>query len=67
MNKIELLSPVGDWDCLKAAVQNGADPALVWIAVSAADCGGGLPQHCVSLVSGVHPTGGDTPFFHGEL
>ena len=23
----------------------------------------GLP----SLVSGVHPTGGDTPFFHGEL
>ena len=25
MNKIELLSPVGDWDCLKAAVQNGAD------------------------------------------
>jgi putative protease len=25
MNKIELLSPVGDWDCLLAAVQNGAD------------------------------------------
>ena len=25
MPKIELLSPVGDWDCLKAAVQNGAD------------------------------------------
>ena len=24
-NKIELLSPVGDFDCLKAAVQNGAD------------------------------------------
>ena len=22
---IELLSPVGDFDCLKAAVQNGAD------------------------------------------
>lgn len=25
MNKIELLAPVGDFDCLKAAVQNGAD------------------------------------------
>lgn len=25
MSKVELLSPVGDWDCLKAAVQNGAD------------------------------------------
>lgn len=25
MKKIELLSPVGDFDCLKAAVQNGAD------------------------------------------
>ena len=25
MNKIELLSPVGDFACLKAAVQNGAD------------------------------------------
>lgn len=25
MNKPELLSPVGDFDCLKAAVQNGAD------------------------------------------
>lgn len=25
MNKIELLVPVGDFDCLKAAVQNGAD------------------------------------------
>ncbi len=25
MNKIELLSPVGDWDCLIAAVSNGAD------------------------------------------
>ena len=25
MNKIELLSPVGDFDCLKAAVQSGAD------------------------------------------
>lgn len=25
MNNIELLSPVGDFDCLKAAVQNGAD------------------------------------------
>ena len=25
MSKIELLSPVGDFDCLKAAVQNGAD------------------------------------------
>jgi len=25
MSNIELLSPVGDWDCLKAAVQNGAD------------------------------------------
>lgn len=26
MNKsIELLSPAGDFDCLKAAVQNGAD------------------------------------------
>ena len=25
MNKIELLSPVGDFECLKAAVQNGAD------------------------------------------
>ena len=23
--KIELLSPVGDFECLKAAVQNGAD------------------------------------------
>lgn len=25
MSKIELLAPVGDWNCLKAAVQNGAD------------------------------------------
>lgn len=25
MNNIELLSPVGDFECLKAAVQNGAD------------------------------------------
>ena len=25
MNKPELLSPVGDFECLKAAVQNGAD------------------------------------------
>lgn len=25
MNQIELLSPVGDFDCLKAAVQNGAN------------------------------------------
>jgi putative protease len=25
MNKLELLSPVGDFECLKAAVQNGAD------------------------------------------
>ena len=25
LNEIELLSPVGDFDCLKAAVQNGAD------------------------------------------
>ncbi len=25
MNHIELLAPVGDFECLKAAVQNGAD------------------------------------------
>lgn len=25
MTKVELLAPVGDWNCLKAAVQNGAD------------------------------------------
>ena len=25
MKKIEILSPVGDFECLKAAVQNGAD------------------------------------------
>ena len=25
MKKLELLSPVGDFECLKAAVQNGAD------------------------------------------
>lgn len=25
MCKVELLAPVGDWNCLKAAVQNGAD------------------------------------------
>ena len=25
MPEVELLSPVGDWDCLEAAVQNGAD------------------------------------------
>ena len=25
ISEIELLSPVGDFDCLKAAVQNGAD------------------------------------------
>ena len=25
MKKVELLSPVGDFECLKAAVQNGAD------------------------------------------
>ena len=25
MNSIELLSPVGDFECLQAAVQNGAD------------------------------------------
>ena len=25
MNKIELLLPAGNWDCLKAAVENGAD------------------------------------------
>ncbi len=25
MSKVELLAPVGNWDCLKAAVQNGAD------------------------------------------
>ncbi len=25
MRKIELLAPAGDWDCLRAAVANGAD------------------------------------------
>lgn len=25
MGQVELLAPVGDWNCLKAAVQNGAD------------------------------------------
>lgn len=25
MSKIELLSPAGDFECIKAAVQNGAD------------------------------------------
>lgn len=25
MTKVELLAPIGDWNCLKAAVQNGAD------------------------------------------
>ena len=29
MSKVELLAPVGDWDCLKAAVQNGADAVYV--------------------------------------
>lgn len=33
MNKIELLAPVGDFDCLKAAVQNGAD--AVYLGASA--------------------------------
>ncbi len=32
MNKVELLMPVGDFDCLKAAVQNGAD--AVYLGVS---------------------------------
>ncbi len=32
MSQIELLSPVGDFDCLKAAVQNGAD--AVYLGVS---------------------------------
>ena len=29
-NNIELLSPVGDFDCLRAAVQNGADCVSFW-------------------------------------
>ena len=33
MEKIELLSPVGDFECLKAAVQNGAD--AVYLGASA--------------------------------
>lgn len=33
MNKIELLAPVGDFECLKAAVQNGAD--AVYLGASA--------------------------------
>ena len=33
MKQIELLSPVGDFECLKAAVQNGADS--VYLGASA--------------------------------
>ena len=29
MDNIELLSPVGDFDCLKAAVQNGANAVYI--------------------------------------
>ena len=36
----ELLAPAGDWECAKAAVENGADaiylPSLTWRAPSAA-------------------------------
>ena len=32
MKKIELLSPVGDFECLKAAVQNGADAVYLGVA-----------------------------------
>ena len=31
MHKLELNSPVGDWDCLKAAVYNGADSVYLGI------------------------------------
>ena len=33
MKKIELLSPVGDFECLKAAVQNGADSVYLGFEV----------------------------------
>ena len=39
MKKIELLSPVGNMDCMRAAVQNGADTASVRPAVLAEDSG----------------------------
>ena len=31
LKKPELLSPVGDWDCLQAAVQNGADAVYLGV------------------------------------
>src|SRR3989344_686378 len=31
MHKLELNSPAGDWDCLKAAVHNGADSVYLGI------------------------------------
>ena len=42
----------------RGAVQDGADPASVRAGVPAADGGGGLPQQCVPLISGVQPAGG---------
>ena len=32
LNNIELLSPVGDFECLKAAVQNGADAVYLGLS-----------------------------------
>ena len=36
MKKIELLVPVGNFDCLKAAVQNGADAVYLGASVFSA-------------------------------
>ena len=39
MKKIELLSPVGDFECLKAAVQNGADAVYLGASTFSARAG----------------------------
>ena len=63
---LDLLSPVGDFDCLKAAVQNGADPAFVRHTFSAQDRGGSQNEHCLPLVLWVSFKRADPTFFYSQ-
>ena len=64
---LDLLSPVGDFDCLKAAVQNGADPAPVRDPVAAADAPGVRGECGVPMVSGLRAVGQAPAFCDGKL
>lgn len=47
--------------------KNGAEPAFVRAAVTAAGGREDTGQHLLRLVSGVQPAGENTTFFHNEL